>query len=209
VPRATLPKLLGETSRARVPAPRPPGQPHQVRTLQGLGCQRVSDGARGLQRRVVIVGGPSRGKSTLADRLHAETGCPVYCGDPASTVRYQYPYVTYLPEGLDFHGDNGCAAYIAEHWIGSPGPWIAEGHAMARALRRYLRDGCRRGLPAERIIVLDCPAHRVETPGQARMHRGVMTVWRGIEHDPALTGRVERVTDVQPLPPNTTQFQAF
>lgn len=147
--------------------------------------------------RVIVVGGPSRGKSTLADRLHAETGAPVYCGDPASTVRYQYPYVRYLPEGLDFRGDRGCAAWIASHWLGMPGPWIMEGHAMARALRRYLAVSSKP--PADRIVVLDCPAHRAETPGQAAMHKAVMTVWRQVARHPALRGLVERRTGVQPL----------
>ena len=158
--------------------------------------------------RVIIVGGPCRGKSTLADRLHDEHGWPVYCGDPASTVRYQYPYVEYLPEGLDMHGDRGCAAWIAKRWIGMPGPWIMEGHAMARALVRYLQTG-NPPPPADRIVVLDCPAHREESPGQARMHKGVMTTWERIARHPALYGRVERRTDVQPMDRELGKVRVF
>ena len=129
--------------------------------------------------RIVIVGGPSRGKSTLAHELHTKHGTPVFCGDPASAVIYQKPYTTYLPEGLDFAGDRGAAAWVAEHWFSMPGPWICEGHVMARALRRWL-DAKRGGgpdYPCDRIVVLDREAHRATTPRQEGMHVGVMSVW--------------------------------
>jgi hypothetical protein len=147
--------------------------------------------------RTIIIGGPSRGKSTLADEIRARSGAPVYCGDPASTVRYRYPYVTYLPEGLPFHGDGGGAAWIASNWLTMRGPWVIEGHALARALKRYLAvDG---PCPADRIVVLDCPAHRVETPGQARMHLGVMTTWSKIARNSRIAHLVERRTELQGL----------
>lgn len=141
--------------------------------------------------RLVIVGGPSRGKSTLAHELHVEHGWPVYCGDPASKVVHQKPYTTYLPEGLDFAGDTGAAAWVAENWFRLPAPWICEGHVMARALRRWLsrwlddndpdRLGVDPGYPCDRIIVLDREAHRETVRGQEAMHKGCMRVWWEIE----------------------------
>lgn len=140
--------------------------------------------------RIVIVGGPSRGKSTLAHSLHVEHGWPVFCGDPASKVVYRKPYTTYLPEGLDFAGDTGAAAWVAENWFRLPAPWICEGHVMARALRRWRDlelqhhdwwDECT--LPCDRIIVLDREAHRETTRGQEAMHRGVLRVWGEIEEN--------------------------
>lgn len=138
--------------------------------------------------RIVIVGGPSRGKSTTAHELHTAHGWPVFCGDPASKVVYQKPYTTYLPEGLDFAGDMGAAAWVAEHWFSMPRPWVCEGHVMARALRRWMEDKLavwdfpeQAGFPCDRIIVLDREAHRETTRGQEAMHRGVMKVWREIE----------------------------
>jgi hypothetical protein len=133
--------------------------------------------------RIVIVGGPSRGKSTTAHELHTEHGWPVFCGDPASKVVYQKPYTTYLPEGLDFAGDMGAAAWVAERWFSMPGPWVCEGHVMARALRRWIghadypHDQDFPRYPCDRIIVLDREAHRETTRHQEAMHAGVMRVW--------------------------------
>lgn len=137
--------------------------------------------------RTIIIAGPSRGKSTLADEMHRATGVPVYCGDPASKVVHQKPYTRYLPEGLDFAGDGGGAAWVEKNWFRMPGPWVCEGHVMARALRRWLmgahewpRFGC--VPPCDRIIVLDRAAHRPTSKGQESMHQGVMKVWREIAH---------------------------
>jgi hypothetical protein len=154
-----------------------------------------------MNQRIVIVGGPSRGKSTLAHELWEQSFCqvPVFCGDPASTVVYQKGYTTYLPEGLEFAGDNGAAAWVAANWFTMPGPWVCEGHVMARALRRwgaahymgrdYTRTGD--GMPCDRIIVLDKPAHRPTTSGQEAMHKGVMKVWSEIAH------HFEAITEVR------------
>lgn len=135
----------------------------------------------------MIVAGPSRGKSTLAHSLHTEHGLPVYCGDPASKVVYQKPHTHYLPEKLDFAGDGGASAWVCANWFTMPGPWICEGHVMARALRRWLNAPEQSGsapdhFPCERIIVLDKPAHRATNVGQEAMHKGVMKVWREIAH---------------------------
>jgi hypothetical protein len=132
--------------------------------------------------RVVIVGGPSRGKSTLADEMHRATGVPVYCGDPASKVVFKKPYTHYLPEGLDFAGDNGAAAWVCKNWFTMRGPFVCEGHVMARALRRWHTHNIDYPTmyPADKIIVLDRPAHRPCSKGQEAMHAGVMKVWREI-----------------------------
>jgi hypothetical protein len=133
----------------------------------------------------VIVGGPSRGKSTLAHELWQKSGgkLPVFCGDPRSTVVYQKPYTTYLPEGLEFAGDAGAAEWVSRNWFSRPGPWVCEGHVMARALRRWTEARIMNrnaAYPCDRIIVLDKPAHRPTSAGQEAMHRGDMTVWRKI-----------------------------
>jgi hypothetical protein len=138
--------------------------------------------------RTIIIAGPSRGKSTLADEMHRATGVPVYCGDPASKVLYQKPYTHYLPEGLDFAGDNGPSTFICKNWFQMQGPWVCEGHCMARALRRwlatyaYVGEGLNLWIPCDRIIVLDKPAHRPTSKEQEAMHKGVMKIWREIAH---------------------------
>lgn len=126
--------------------------------------------------RVVIVGGPRRGKSWLARELSA----PVFCGDPRSKVKDPEEGVHYLPEGIPFAGDDGAAMWVACNWFTMPGPWVLEGHVMARALRRWTRDHYN-GYPCDRIIVLDRPAMCDATRGQDSMHTGVMKVWSEID----------------------------
>lgn len=118
--------------------------------------------------RTIIVGGPRTGKSTLAQKLDG----PIYCTDPKHVVKEPVDNVTYGPDeewGKD-------TEWIAENWLGKPGPWTVEGHATARALRKYQGEG----KPCDRIIVLKNQYYYNE--GQRRMHKGVMTVWDEIKH---------------------------
>lgn len=161
------------------------------------------DGREEGEVRTIILGGPSRGKSTLAE-TYKRRGIPVFCGDPASMVLYQKAGTTYLPEGLPFAGDGGGGDWVARNWFLMPGPWVCEGHVMARALRRWLGTYAHVGeghglrMPCDQIIVLDCPPHRYTGEGRERMHRSVLKVWREIEHHfpPSM---VETRTEVQPL----------
>lgn len=127
-------------------------------------------------RRIVVVGGPGRGKSYYA----ASTGLPHFCGDPLSKVKEPMVGVHYLPENVPFNGDDGAAAWIAANWFTMPGAWVCEGHVMARALRRWAVSHYN-GFPCDRVLVLSGKGRRaVQTPGQETMHKGVMTVWAGI-----------------------------
>lgn len=125
-------------------------------------------------RRVVIIGGPRRGKSTMARELRA-VGIPTYCGDPRSAVKEPEDGVTYLPEGLAW---SESSAYIAENWLTAPGPWCCEGVAMARAVRKLVGADMLGVLDGAEIVVLTDPAEGAqESPGQAVMAKGVATVW--------------------------------
>jgi hypothetical protein len=146
--------------------------------------------------RIVIVGGPRCGKSWLAANLSLETTegsgplgtSSIYCGDPLSTVKDPMPTVHYLPEGIPYSGNEGAAAWIAEHWFSMAGPWICEGHVMARALQRYIDqqlsvwdfwDQC--AMPCDKIIVFEEQrSDQILKPGQLSQHKGVMTTWRRI-----------------------------
>lgn len=127
--------------------------------------------------RTVIVGGPRCGKSTLAESLRAG-GARVFCGDPRSAVKEVRDGVTYLPEGIPFGPDS--SLWIVRNWLPLPGPWVLEGHIMARVLRKWLKFATPTAnhFPCERIVVfLEHHAEAVVTPGQRAMHKGVLTVW--------------------------------
>lgn len=153
--------------------------------------------------RVIIVGGPRRGKSTMAADLQlteygnrqadAESArrpsVPIYCGDPLSKVKEPRTGVHYLPEGIPISGDDGAAQWVADNWFTQPGPWVCEGWVMARALRRWVGPNwtasgyaLNKSMPADRIIVLDRPAFGTPLKGQESMHKAVMTVWNQIAH---------------------------
>ena len=132
---------------------------------------------------VMFVGGPRCGKSWGA-REYAKRGYPVYCGDPLSKVKDPEPGTIYLPEGIPFSGDDGASQWVLDNWLTIQGPWVLEGHVMARVLRRWFclhGDSYTRKVPCDRIIVCLEPK-TAQTPGQAAMTKAVATVWNQISH---------------------------
>lgn len=124
--------------------------------------------------RIIIVGGPRAGKSSMARAFRAQ-GIPTYCGDPRSKVKDVEPDVTYLPENIPMSGDDGAAQWVVDNWMTRPGPWLIEGWITARALRRWDRAWN----PCDRILVMRAPVVE-QTPGQAALTKAVATVWRQI-----------------------------
>lgn len=132
--------------------------------------------------RTIIVGGPRCGKSTIA-RAYRAQGIPTFCGDPRSLVKEPEDGVTYLPEGLTWRKDHDEGSqYVIDHWFTMPGPWLLEGQNMARALRKWVRQG-RIAMPCDRIIVLQHARPECTLlPGQAAMGKAVQTVWTQVSH---------------------------
>lgn len=134
--------------------------------------------------RIVIVGGPRTGKSTLARELRGQ-GIPTLCGDPRSLVKEPEQGVEYLPEGL---GWSEGSDHVASHWFARKGPWCCEGQVMARALRKWLAKREAAILdwgeyPCDRVIVLlNQHQHAVTLKGQESMAKAVRTVWAEIAH---------------------------
>lgn len=137
--------------------------------------------------RVMIVGGPRCGKSWFARELRGK-GYPTFCGDPIDKVKDVEPGVTYLDAGMGM--ESASSRYIVDNWLPMPGPWVLEGHIMARVLRKWL-DGDQgivdpqmieaRGWPCDRIVVFEQQRAELDLlPGQRALHKGTMKVWREI-----------------------------
>lgn len=109
--------------------------------------------------RVVIVGGPRTGKTTLAGEGALHT------------------------DDLIHLGWSEASQFVCDDWLTQPGPWIVEGVATARALRKALK--ARPGVkPCDEIWLCVHPVVELSR-GQASMAKGVDKVWSEI--CPALT----------------------
>ena len=120
--------------------------------------------------KIVIIGGPRTGKSTLARTFDI----PVYCGDPISLVKDPEEGVTYLPNIKDWSVQS---MHICNEWF-SKDEGVFEGVAMVRALRKWavLNDT----MPCDKIIYLT--ETKVEqSKGQISMMKGIKTVWEEIK----------------------------
>lgn len=135
-----------------------------------------------MTERIVIVGGPRCGKSTLARELAGPAR--IFCGDPLSKVKEPRLLVNYLPEGLGF--DSESSQWIVDHWLPMPGPWVLEGHVMARVLRKWLKTAPLGEIdlsrfPCDRVIVFLEQRPELELlKGQVSLHKAVMTEWSEI-----------------------------
>lgn len=108
--------------------------------------------------RVVIVGGPKVGKTTLAEEL----GAPVlHTDDLIGSCSWED-----VPDAI-------------VEWMSRPGPWTIEGVQTARALRRIVRD--RKETPKVDRIVVMTRAHAARTPQQEAMAKGIMKIWSEVE----------------------------
>lgn len=111
--------------------------------------------------RIVICGGPRTGKTTLARELEVITA-----RDPRHT------------DDLVHLGWSE-ASQAAALWLDEPGPWIIEGVAMSRALRKWRDAHPGEPPPVDKVIRLTTP-HVELTKGQAAMAKGEETVWQEI-----------------------------
>jgi adenylate kinase family enzyme len=122
--------------------------------------------------RTLIIGPPQAGKTTLALEMGERLGVRVRHTDD-------------LIGRFDW---SGASEHIARVWLAEPGPWIIEGVAVVRALRKWL-DSNRTGSPCETIILLDAPRVRLSS-GQASMQKACATIWSQIERQVRARGVV-------------------
>ena len=119
--------------------------------------------------RLVIAGVPRAGKTTLANRRVLE----LY---PAHELRHTDD----LSRGERLVSWSEASAIVSTQWFSAPGPWIVEGVAAVRALRKWCLahpDVMQR--PCDRVLWLDIPRVPL-TPGQETMAKGCRTVWRQV-----------------------------
>lgn len=121
--------------------------------------------------RIVILGGPKTGKTTLAGGLQRDL--TNYFG-PLSTGQVRHT------DDL-IHLGWSEASQAAALWLDEPGPWIIEGVAVVRALRKWRDAHPGAAPPVDRVIRLATPLPHVEiSSGQAAMAKGEYTIWREI-----------------------------
>lgn len=132
--------------------------------------------------RICITGGPRTEKTTLAIgiamRTH-DTGCPMTpvphegdCTCSPHTLRHTDDLIGKL-EWSD-------ASAEAARWLDEPGPWVIEGVAVSRALRKWHDQHPDQPPPVDRVIYLENP-HEDLSKGQAAMAKGVRKVHDEVE----------------------------
>jgi hypothetical protein len=118
--------------------------------------------------RILITGGPRTGKTTRANASAGDCGPIRHTDDLIAT-----------------HGWSEASEVVAG-WFDAPGPWVIEGVAVPRALRKWLR-GHADGTPCDVVLLLEHP-HVPLVAGQAAMAKGLWTVWSEIEGELAARG---------------------
>lgn len=108
--------------------------------------------------RILIAGGPRTGKTTLAAKLSKQLGIPVKHTDDLIGI-------------VDWSG----ASLKVAGWMSMRGPWIIEGVAAGRAIRKFMA-AYPSTKPADRILWSNT-AHVPRDYGQEAMAKGCETVW--------------------------------
>lgn len=127
-----------------------------------------------MSARIVICGVPKAGKTTASRRIHPQA---------AAVVRHT--------DDLTAFGWSRASEIVATQWFAMPGPWVVEGVAAVRALRKWLRHHPE-GAPCDRVVWMNTP-RLVLSSGQDTMAKGCRTVWWEVASELEARGvRVER-----------------
>ncbi len=119
--------------------------------------------------RILILGPPRVGKTTLAGKLAVEHGIvPLHTDDLIGKRSWSE------------------ASDEVRLWLEQRGPFIVEGVAVVRALRKWLSVHTK-GLPAD-LLYLGTTPREALTDGQASMTKGHERIWLTVCDDLALRG---------------------
>ncbi len=102
--------------------------------------------------RIVIIGGPKTGKSTLAAQMGGGRS-----SDEVMNLGWSE------------------SSEEVSRWLDQPGPWIVEGVAVPRALRKWRERNPDKPAPVDHVIHLTHP-HEQLIQGQISMAKGIDTV---------------------------------
>ena len=116
-------------------------------------------------KRVIIIGHPYAGKSTLSRSL----GLPVYSTDTATQSREVYSNVKYLPINLK---QDQISDFIVSQWFSKP-EFVIEGVGAVRALRRWANMHPNT-MPCDKIIFLK---NSRPFDKHVAMSKAVDTIW--------------------------------
>jgi broad-specificity NMP kinase len=112
--------------------------------------------------RIAVIGPPRAGKTTLAEAMSAELGVRVLHTDD-------------LIDKLEW---SAASEHVASVWFAEPDPWIIEGVAVVRALRKWLAANAH-GKPCDKIIALSKSWVSL-TNRQAGMASGCASIWGAV-----------------------------
>lgn len=110
--------------------------------------------------RVIICGAPRAGKTTAALAMHTH-GCWVY----------------HLDSLVEKHTWSEQST-VAARYLSEPGPYIIEGCAAVRALRKYMATCPDK--PCDAVVRFTSPRAPLSA-GQETLRKGEATIWAGIE----------------------------
>lgn len=125
--------------------------------------------------RICITGGPRTGKTTLASDIER-------CGVSAGLGTLQRParwVIRHTDDLIGSHDWSDASAEVAR-WFDTPGPWIIEGVAVSRALRKWHDQHPGEPPPVDQVIYLHTP-YVTLSKGQGAMAKGVAKVHSEIE----------------------------
>jgi hypothetical protein len=128
-------------------------------------------------QRVVIDGGPRRGKSEIAKKIAAD-GRRYHHGDELRD----------RPEwaGLTKEEKWSAGSQLASEWLDEEGPYVLDNVAMGRALRKWLKRNPT-GKPADVVVHLS-GAVIESSSGQEGMATGSDSVWKEIRSELVMRG---------------------
>lgn len=132
--------------------------------------------------RICVIGGPGCGKSTLAHEFARPLGLLVLCTDTPEQARATGRAIDdrtlYAPSSLGKDW-SGLSRWVAETWLSLPGPFVIEGLALVRALRKWRGFWPEQRPPCERLIWCREPRIGLE-PGAERALVGHDTIANGL-----------------------------